>query len=410
MSDSQIKTIDEATKGFEIGDIFLSRTDERGIIKFGNDTFVRVSGFGPEQFLGAPHKVVRHPDMPKTAFRMFWESLQAGKPFCAYVKNKDAQGRYYWVFAVAAPIEDGYLSVRLKPSTPLFDAVRDLYAKVRAGERDENASPEIGKDTIIAAVKEMGFRDYDAFMGYALATELTARATAQGQIPDQSIVQFEEIGRLLTELTAEVAEIEDLFEGIRTSPINLSVLGAKLTKGREPMKVVASNYTMLMDDLVLTIKKLSGALEELLKMTFAGRVKHCASILYAEAITNFRLHEAAAGSASQLQELAILDAALRRLEADAGEDCRQIEQDTAAFVRIGEHLRRLMTGLAVTRVTCQIEAASIVEYVDNIADIATKLEAFQDALEPSLDRVISHCVNVQKNLPRQTVSSQFAAA
>ena len=50
-------------------------------------------------------------------FRLLWDTLGAGRPIAAYVKNRAKDGSYYWVVATAVPSGDGYLSIRLKPTS-----------------------------------------------------------------------------------------------------------------------------------------------------------------------------------------------------------------------------------------------------------------------------------------------------
>ena len=47
----------------------VSTTDRRGVITYGNDVFCRVAGYEPDELLGKNHNIVRHPDMPKAAFK-----------------------------------------------------------------------------------------------------------------------------------------------------------------------------------------------------------------------------------------------------------------------------------------------------------------------------------------------------
>ena len=51
------------------------------------------------------------------------------KPVAAYVKNIAADGSFYWVMAVAVPVQEGFVSVRLKPSSELFAQVQSIYAE-----------------------------------------------------------------------------------------------------------------------------------------------------------------------------------------------------------------------------------------------------------------------------------------
>ena len=50
------------------GAYIVSTTDLRGVITYGNEEFIRISGFTRDELIGQPQNVVRHPDMPPAAF------------------------------------------------------------------------------------------------------------------------------------------------------------------------------------------------------------------------------------------------------------------------------------------------------------------------------------------------------
>lgn len=116
----------------------LSRTDNKGRITYAAQAFVEVSGYSREELIGAPHSIVRHPDMPKEAFDNLWQSVSRGENWIGMVKNRRKNGDYYWVRAHVTPvIEDGkiqgYTSVRIKPTDEEIRSAEDIYAKIRAG-------------------------------------------------------------------------------------------------------------------------------------------------------------------------------------------------------------------------------------------------------------------------------------
>ena len=82
----------------------LSTTDTHSHISYANAAFIRTSGFSPEQLIGQPHNLVRHPDMPVEAFADMWRSLKDGQSWRALVKNRRQNGDHYWVVANAAPM------------------------------------------------------------------------------------------------------------------------------------------------------------------------------------------------------------------------------------------------------------------------------------------------------------------
>ncbi|NYT24880.1 PAS domain-containing protein [Alcaligenaceae bacterium] len=110
----------------------MSTTDHEGYITYANEAFNEVSGFSPQDLLGQPHNIVRHPDMPREAFADMWTTLKQGEPWTALVKNRRSNGDHYWVRANAVPIirdgvNEGYMSVRTKPSRREIEQFEPLY-------------------------------------------------------------------------------------------------------------------------------------------------------------------------------------------------------------------------------------------------------------------------------------------
>ena len=69
-------------------DFIVSKTDLKGRITYGNQTFIQFSGFEESQILGIQHNVIRHPDMPRAVFKLLWGSIQEGKEiFCLCQKH-----------------------------------------------------------------------------------------------------------------------------------------------------------------------------------------------------------------------------------------------------------------------------------------------------------------------------------
>ncbi len=84
----------------------VSKTDPKGIIEYGNDYFVEISGYKETELIGAPHSIVRHPDMPKIVFKMMWDRINRTQNIMAVVKNMAKDGSYYWVVTEFEPKVD----------------------------------------------------------------------------------------------------------------------------------------------------------------------------------------------------------------------------------------------------------------------------------------------------------------
>ena len=174
---------------FALDEVFFSRTDSRGVIQAGNAVFSRVAKYAMEDLLGAPHKVIRHPDMPRAVFQLLWETIKAGGTVGAYVKNRACDGSYYWVFAVVTPCEGGYLSARIKPTSPLLKTVEQEYALLLQAERDEGLDPNDSTALLLARLQGLGFATYNDFAGHALAEELMARDAGLKRSADSRLAE-----------------------------------------------------------------------------------------------------------------------------------------------------------------------------------------------------------------------------
>ena len=119
-----------------------SDTDPKGIITYANDYFAEISGYTPEELVGQPHNIVRHPDMPRVLFRILWDRLKAGENFIAAVKNLAKDGRYYWVFTDFETVRDpegnisGYKAIRKKISHHVTDILDPIYKKMVELEKE----------------------------------------------------------------------------------------------------------------------------------------------------------------------------------------------------------------------------------------------------------------------------------
>ena len=86
----------------------VSESDLKGDITAVNDKFCEVSQYRPEELLGHPHNIVRHPDVPKETFRQMWATIGQGRMFRGIIKNRRKDGSPYFVDAVIAPVLDAH--------------------------------------------------------------------------------------------------------------------------------------------------------------------------------------------------------------------------------------------------------------------------------------------------------------
>ena len=121
------------------GKLIVSRTDLAGNITHVNDAFVEISGYDIDELIGKPHYILRHPDMPKAAYKDLWSTAEAGQKWHGYVKNLCKDGSHYWVYATVVPNirrgeTVGYTSVRRKPSRSKIADATTQYAQMKQDE------------------------------------------------------------------------------------------------------------------------------------------------------------------------------------------------------------------------------------------------------------------------------------
>lgn len=136
-------------------DFIVSMTDPKGLITYGNRTFIEFSGYTEKELLGSQHNIIRHPDMPRAVFKLLWDKIQNKEECFAYVKNMAKDGSFYWVFTNVTPTFDmsgnitGYMSVRRKPKASGVQTVMPLYTAMLEAERKAGAANAIAVSTAI---------------------------------------------------------------------------------------------------------------------------------------------------------------------------------------------------------------------------------------------------------------------
>jgi diguanylate cyclase (GGDEF)-like protein/PAS domain S-box-containing protein len=114
----------------------VSRTDLNGKIVFVNQNFIDVSGYSAEELIGAPHSIVRHPQMPKQVFADLWATIENGDPWQGLIKNRRKDGSHYWVMANLSPVIEngeraGYVSIGTQPTDDQIVQAEASYGRMR---------------------------------------------------------------------------------------------------------------------------------------------------------------------------------------------------------------------------------------------------------------------------------------
>lgn len=162
----------------------VSTTDLQGDITYANSIFCKVAGYQLDEMLGQHHNMVRHPDMPKAAFRELWSHIKEGKSWRGAVKNRCRDGRYYWVDAYVTPILQegqlvGYQSVRTRLKPEYRARAEQLYKQLLAEEQQSGSLLTQLKARLCATLPALGLPILVlllAAIGYQAGWQVTAWA------------------------------------------------------------------------------------------------------------------------------------------------------------------------------------------------------------------------------------------
>lgn len=240
---------------FGIDEMFFSTTNHQGVILDGNDVFIKISKYSSEELVGSPHSIIRHPDMPKIVFKALWDTILAGNPICAYVKNLAKDGSFYWVFATVIPIGEDFLSVRMKVTTNLKNIVENLYKDLIKIEKASGV--DASAKALMGALNSLGFDDYNSFVLASISAELTNRFSLQeneSKKNDNHLTNarkslfkiFKIINKLPSHnkmITEKLAEIGAVSKNIEFSSLNTIIESERLGEEGRALAVIAEHIS-----------------------------------------------------------------------------------------------------------------------------------------------------------------------
>jgi len=153
----------------------VSKTDSKGIITYGNDYFVEISGYKEFELIGKPHNIIRHPDMPKIVFKLMWDRIQTGQPMPALVKNMAKDGSYYWVYTEFESRKDkltnkivNYTAFRKAAPKSAIEKIEPLYVKLI--EIENESGIEGSRNYLLGFLEDKGI-SYDEYIEQLVANK-----------------------------------------------------------------------------------------------------------------------------------------------------------------------------------------------------------------------------------------------
>jgi PAS domain-containing protein len=375
---------------FEFSETFFTRTDKRGVIQAGNEVFRRVANYDWDKLLGAPHKIIRHPDMPKAVFQLLWDTIKSGQPMGAYIKNNASDGLHYWVYAIVFPLRDGYLSVRLKPSSEMFDVVKEVYAAVREQELSGAITPVQSSELLLARIKELGFASYSTFATHALAEEIAARDVVLNEAEDRSIVLYRQMMNDVMDLHKLTDGLALAFGKAGNTPTNMRLIASGLEPTGGPISSLSQNYEQMSNEIsnwfnnfISNSDNSMGAIQRVIE---EGLFQKCSLRIMQESFKQFGRERRSQDKINMAQETRYLESLSDLCRRNSESGLNQIGVEVKNIAVAISTMRRYISGLGATRVMSKIEAARLGgDKMESMSGIISQLGDFQTTIEAQLD-------------------------
>ena len=154
-------------------------TDTAGRITYANDLFCKVSGYEPEELIGANHRLLNSGEHPPEFFREMYRVIAAGKTWRGTICNRRKSGELYWVETSIVPSlgPDGrphsYVSFRVE----VTQHIRVQHALQSARAAAERAS--VARGRFLANLSHELRTPLTALIGFAEVLARTALKTDQ---------------------------------------------------------------------------------------------------------------------------------------------------------------------------------------------------------------------------------------
>lgn len=405
-------------RAFNISELFFSTTDPKGIIKTCNDLFVRVSGFPSTELIARPHNIIRHPDMPRAVFKLLWDFLLSGRSIGAFVKNMAATGEYYWVFALAAPIDEGYLSVRLKPSSAFLPIVQGLYTELLELENSYGDDWRSGMDAAYNELgnrlNKLGFNSYEAFMGEALREELVSRSklmkaesSLTSTAQDRALSSLTSMVTLRDKLTATAKELHSFVFELGLVAINASVQAAHLGNEGHTLAVIGGEVAEVSRNITAEVGNLRDYTSELSKKIGEASFALSMACLQSEMSASFRQDKISnpRSDEEEIRDLGarsddlckMLEELAAKSSASASQSLRSLAGTMKRFKSFCEFLTRILMTLQFAYVTGKTEASKV-QHGEGFSVLLDDLITLSTAARGSLDELSLNVGTVERTV------------
>jgi PAS domain S-box-containing protein len=136
------ETILKLTKGIEQSPATIVITDLEGNIEYANPKFFEITGYSPEETIGANPRILKSGDMNSDSYKKLWETISSGEVWRGEFHNKKKNGELFWESATITSIKNekgevtNYIAIKEDISERKKMETDLIIAKERAVESD----------------------------------------------------------------------------------------------------------------------------------------------------------------------------------------------------------------------------------------------------------------------------------
>ena len=178
-------------------------TDQKGIIKYANDNFCKISKYTREELIGQDHRIVNSGRHSKEFMQDLWMTITSGKKWRGDIQNRAKDGSLYWVDTTIVPflnengVTDQYIAVRIditaqkllsQYSRSLIEASPDPFITISLDGKITDMNEALVGITGVERQSLMGTDFGDYFTDPDKAREVYKEVFSKGFVKDYPLV------------------------------------------------------------------------------------------------------------------------------------------------------------------------------------------------------------------------------
>lgn len=360
--DQNLGPTDDVDDAFVLPEGFraFTRGDGDGNILACSNSFQQLIGTDWANLIGQSHYYLFSLQMPKGAFRLLQSKFRDHDFLFSYVYGKTFGGKNYWGIIICVPLETGYVTMVLNPSSAFFTPIKNLFARLFEQEARGALTDQDSEKVFLEELAQMGFDSYDVLMWNAIWAEFHAEMATRSARDKVIFSLADGVRNHLKRLKELQAELLNTVALLRDLPTNMRIIASRLEPSGGPLSAMSDIYSIASTALFSEIvafstgaTSLTGDMENAFGKACAMKI--CAT-LQGEVAQNFRNDPPITAGFSVTEEFESLDrlnAICLNFESIGLYDAQKLAQKINAA---SYDLRRSMLGLDTVRVMGLVES------------------------------------------------------